>query len=339
MRFSRIALSLLVLSIASGAKADAIRIQRYTIEREYDRPSSTEPLKISKRDCEENAEIDFYVDIDAPRLRTLHIWSGPESCTDLELRTSGDCEEIASRDVSGQDTLLTITAQDLVGEDCEGIQSDNNGVERTLLFAFNDSSGAPSDSESTTTTITYDVKAPSPPRLTGLTPGEGQLQVRWEAVSGIDLAGHRFYCAASSGAPDDMTATGEGGAAGASTLSEECPSALVPGMQPDESLLCGEQAGELASRGTARGLANNAAYAVGIAATDLVGNVGTLSSTLCATPVEVTDFFEAYKDAGGKGGGGFFCSLSHRHTPAGAWPGLLLAAAGAQVLRRRRGRS
>jgi hypothetical protein len=66
--------------------------------------------------------------------------------------------------------------------------------------------------------------------------------------------------------------------------------------------------------------------------------VGVLSSTRCATPVEVTDFFEAYKDAGGKGGGGFFCSVGQGRTPSGACLGLLLVATAAQVLRRRAGR-
>lgn len=42
-----------------------------------------------------------------------------------------------------------------------------------------------------------------------------------------------------------------------------------------------------------------------MAAVDAVGNRGTLSDVRCATPQEVTDFYEAYKAAGGQGGGGY----------------------------------
>jgi hypothetical protein len=61
-------------------------------------------------------------------------------------------------------------------------------------------------------------------------------------------------------------------------------------------------------------LKNYTDYVVAVAAVDEVGNVGKLSEPVCATPVEVTDFFELYRQAGGSAGGGM-CSLSR---PPGA---------------------
>ena len=58
-------------------------------------------------------------------------------------------------------------------------------------------------------------------------------------------------------------------------------------------------------------LINGIDYTVAISGVDAVGNVGQLSNNVCVVPVEVTDFFELYRQDGGKGGGGF-CSVSRR---------------------------
>lgn len=74
-------------------------------------------------------------------------------------------------------------------------------------------------------------------------------------------------------------------------------------------------------------------YAVAVAGVDRVGNSGPLSSVACGSPQPVDDFFELYRRAGGKGGGGF-CAIGADPSRAG------LAALGvallAFALRRRR---
>ena len=111
---------------------------------------------------------------------------------------------------------------------------------------------------------------------------------------------------------------------------------LVPGARPDSAYLCGSTSGKLAKEITAKGLSNGVSYAVAIATTDTVGNTGVLSAVVCGTPQPVDDFFELYRRAGGKGGGGF-CSISH-----GQQKGLLvllfapLLALGLRRWRRRR---
>lgn len=84
------------------------------------------------------------------------------------------------------------------------------------------------------------------------------------------------------------------------------------------------------------GLQNNVSYAVAVAALDNYGNPGTLSTVACATPVLVDDFWQLYREKGGRAGGGF-CALEAVGMPAGAfvlwgW----LSAVGITVWRRRR---
>jgi hypothetical protein len=86
-------------------------------------------------------------------------------------------------------------------------------------------------------------------------------------------------------------------------------------------------------------LENYKQYAVAVAATDAYGNVGVLSGTQCMTPEETTDFWEAYRAAGGTAGGGF-CATSSVGAPAGSVVllALIVAIAGSSIRRRWRER-
>jgi MYXO-CTERM domain-containing protein len=55
-------------------------------------------------------------------------------------------------------------------------------------------------------------------------------------------------------------------------------------------------------------LVNGTLYAVAVANTDKFGNVGELSSPICMTPEITTDFWDDYRKAGGRAGGG--CATS-----------------------------
>lgn len=313
---SRIRFAVLGLALAASlggpapAQAASISVSsNFTIERSYNRPADTQPLHISRRDCEENAIVRFPVSVQASGLEPLEIWIGAAPCDTPDER--GDpmqCTLIKTMEASTGTVLIDISSQDIVGEDCVGAQKGSTPIERTLFFAFSDAAGEPDTAQSDTLTINYDMQAPSPPPFTRLGQGDGQLTPRWDARETGDLVGYRFYCDVSTG-DGDVGSGGEGGAG-----SVECPSRLQPDTVPDESLFCGEQAGQMARRGTISGLTNDQLYAVGITSTDLVGNVGLLSNVLCARPVEVTDFYEAYTEAGGKGGGGF-CAMGHEPRP------------------------
>lgn len=87
---------------------------------------------------------------------------------------------------------------------------------------------------------------------------------------------------------------------------------------------------------TITGLKNGTHYVVGVAAYDVVGNIGPMSIPGCDSPTPVSDFWNVYKNAGGSGGGGF-CSVDKNNEPAGLGAFAIVGAACAvSVFRRRR---
>jgi hypothetical protein len=85
-------------------------------------------------------------------------------------------------------------------------------------------------------------------------------------------------------------------------------------------------------------LSNKTTYALAIAGYDEVDNPGVLSEVVCGTPGDLDDFFEIYRRAGGKAGGGL-CGVSlGAPRPAGLFAATGLAALLGLALRRRAGR-
>lgn len=130
--------------------------------------------------------------------------------------------------------------------------------------------------------------------------------------------------------------TGNEAGTGGQSASNCTSSVLTPGRLPTADLKeyeCGREVGQTSTQGNATGLQNDVRYAVAIAAYDALGNRGPLSELACGTPVVVEDFYERYRAAGGKGGGGF-CSVRAGGDPAAAY----VAGAGlaAWLLRRRK---
>jgi hypothetical protein len=183
---------------------------------------------------------------------------------------------------------------------------------------------------------TFKLLAPDPP--SGVTSGIGEnvAPISWTPQTNQTdptIDSYQFYC---------DPAPGPAGLVEADVMPSEpglLPTActktdvLVAGARPDDKYKCGS-ANKTATRGTATGLINNVAYNVTVASSDSYRNVGVISTPpACAIPQPVTGFFEAYRAAGGEGGGGF-CSFS-RH----ARPVVLLTVLGlglGLVLRRRR---
>jgi MYXO-CTERM domain-containing protein len=134
----------------------------------------------------------------------------------------------------------------------------------------------------------------------------------------------------------DATGGGDSStASGSAPIDPDCYSeVLKPGEIP--TIAPSGEAGQTDS-GQASGLTNGGRYACGVAAVDLLGNVGPLSELACGTPEPVDDFFELYRKYGGQAGGGF-CSCG---APGAPRQGGVLALSGAAVaaalwMRRRR---
>jgi hypothetical protein len=164
---------------------------------------------------------------------------------------------------------------------------------------------------------TYKLLAPPPPDNVSAGIGETLLPISFSYDSTtVDstINGYTLYCDPPPGAaaaidagvyPDD----------GGDLLVPACKGStnLIQGQRPDGLFKCGT-AGKAAKKGNATGLINGVAYNVAISTTDSYGNSGVLSKVVCEVPQPVTGFFEAYRDAGGEGGGGF-CSFSRRREP------------------------
>jgi hypothetical protein len=88
---------------------------------------------------------------------------------------------------------------------------------------------------------------------------------------------------------------------------------------------------------TIKGLKNNVTYTVVVAAVDLFGNVGPPSAEQCDYPAPVNDFWQDYRNDGGRAGG--FCALEAvGASPATSLVGVAFAAGTAGAVRRLRRR-
>jgi len=185
-------------------------------------------------------------------------------------------------------------------------------------------------------TFNYDLVGPQAPVDVSAGIGENVLVVSWSQADQVDtdLYQYQILCDQLAPAP---------GAAGASDGAEpydgncETP-AFTSGATVSNTILttygCGT-AQNTSTNAEAKNLENGATYAVAVVAEDKYHNLGVISDVSCNTPEPVTDFYEAYRAAGGKGGGGF-CSIigaqrSHALT-------LLLFSGSLAFFVRRRGR-
>ncbi len=221
--------------------------------------------------------------------------------------------------------------------------------------------------------ITVDTVGPAAPSGLSALPGDTRIQVRWVNISGgnpdagatgglTELTGVKVYCdvagsAADAGAPEPVCHDEEvdGGLvevcedAGTpespdTPQSGECTSAnLVPGVFPtaefNAKFECGSIVGNAGTSVVAtsvggKPLQNGVSYAVAVASTDKFGNVGELSPVVCMTPEVTTDFWDDYRKAGGKAGGG--CATNGSAIPSFAVGGLGVFATLAAMRRRHR---
>ena len=93
------------------------------------------------------------------------------------------------------------------------------------------------------------------------------------------------------------SATGGTGGTGGSGSVDCDEGAMVAGDPPPSGYECGDVID--GATGTVSGLTNGTTYAFAIAGVDQLDNPGVLSDISCVTPVNVDDFFENYREAGG----------------------------------------
>jgi hypothetical protein len=111
-----------------------------------------------------------------------------------------------------------------------------------------------------------------------------------------------------------------------------CPASFHSGttLSPEDvkKFECGPSTGRTSTSVTITGLVNGHKYAVAVASSDLVENVGTLSDVQCQVPVLTDSFDQVYRNAGGTAGDSSFCSIGLLSGVARSnlWPGAAFAA-------------
>ncbi len=185
------------------------------------------------------------------------------------------------------------------------------GTEPTAKIAFLiGGQVATAGAAATTSGITLDIKldlaGPGTPTITGLTPGGNNLNVTWSYVDAKDNFARVYWSAG----PLDLNALPE------STRSDKLPgtSYKIPN------------------------LTNDIPYNVTVVAVDAHDNESAPSAIKTATPIEVRDLWEYYKDKGGAEEGDYAaCSAAPvGRSPSGLIALLMLAGLAWLVVRRRK---
>jgi hypothetical protein len=322
---------------AATASAQTLTLSE-NVTRQNPRPSTRQPTWISLTDCERGEPITFNLTLTGNFTQlALEVWATSDSDCALDSERRGadaGCWQVQEAEQLSDDTpQITISARQLLSsvtgspagllaEDEECAAYDASSAQPLNVFFLlrqpASSTDVPAERVGTWPTF-FDLRGPPAPTEVSGGVGEDSIVLDWTATSGGDnVGGYRLFCEAiASETP-----------CSASQLAE----AMVPSSELEP---CGEETGPLTNNGTASDLMNGTSYAVGVAAFDEVGNVGPLSSLVCATPAETDSFYEVYRRAGGQGGGGF-CSFGLPRSPGGVHAAL--AALGLVVLMRRRRR-
>ncbi len=316
------ALGLAWLLCGTIARAQTIEVLNTTdVDRDPERDKSQQPRWISRDDCLNDTTFIFKLNLANTDNRTLEVWvaEGSNNCDAVDSR-QGDarvCWRVLRQTVSDGSLNLEFKAAELLPEaeaDCES--EDDNTSPQALMVNFMLMDGTDKVTSATWKETSYDLLGPEPPHSVKAGIGDEQIPLSWKVSETTeDASGYHFYCA-----PADSSGDGQSGGAGGEGSGEaECTSSvLIPGETPDPAYRCGSVSGLLATSGDASGdIENGQVYAVAVVAEDQVGNEGVLSEIACAHPQEVKGFFEAYRQAGGKGGGGY-CAMGARRSGVGA---------------------
>jgi hypothetical protein len=292
-------------------------------------------------------------------------------CADPDNRADGgSCFQVYAAKANSATMKVQIDALDLVARgaanpDYPDVYNGAASKKRTALdltFLLIDADGNVGGKPKLWTDIGYDVSPPSPPTALSASESETRIYLDWTAPDDLDLKSYRFYCdpargserrdgglstlgAVSAVSQAESTDAGGGQSDAAKTDGEDggrsndrCSESdlIAAGVDPTttrglDEHVCGGSATADDHTGTVDHLVNGVDYSLAVAAVDEIGNVSVLSRPVCETPIPVTDFFELYRQAGGKAGGGF-CSLSRAPNATSRctttlFAGLLLCAA------------
>lgn len=338
--FPSACVSLGLLFATGSAFAQTISVGNELRESRDERgnPNRLQPNQVNRTDCLADDAIEYPITVSGITSDVdLEVWAG-SNCEALDNRASNNATcWLVYENASPVSESIDIRAQDVIAGRLDRGSYTNPGTGTiavcdkgetsaqsvTLHFLLVNSSdevaGKPTDAAPT---VEFDLLGPEPPEGVEVGVGEESLVVSFDSEDvseDDDISKYYVYC--------DEAGGGVGGA-GTTDPSGCSSSVLVPDQPPPDANRCGSTTRTSQEVQTDDDLQNGTLYAVGIAAVDKFGNPGQLSNVVCATPEPINGFFEEYRAAGGKGGGGF-CSFSRTSAAQGLW---LTAAALAGVL-------
>lgn len=336
--FPSACVSLGLLLATGSAFAQSIEVKTPLRPGREDRgnPNRLQPNQVNRTDCLAGDVIEYPVVVSGiTSAIDLEVWAG-SNCELLENRASNSATcWLVYENANPKSTNIEILVQDVIAGriDRSSYSSPGSGTAAvcdqgqtsvqsvTLHFLLVNSADEVASKPSTAPTVEFDLLGPDPPLGVKAGVGENSLVVTFDSDDGADdeISKYYVYC--------DVAGGGDSDGAGCSS------SLLVPDQPPPDSTRCGSTTKNAQEVQTDDDLENGTLYAVGVAAVDGFGNPGKLSNLACATPEPINGFFEEYRAAGGKGGGGF-CSLSRSDSARGLWLGAA-ALAGSLFVRRR----
>ncbi|MCC7536666.1 MAG: fibronectin type III domain-containing protein, partial [Deltaproteobacteria bacterium] len=216
--------------------------------------------------------------------KTLSIWRGASCATLMNRRDAAQCERVGDADNITEATReLRLNADDLF--DC----TDTDASTKAIWFLVDESSDPDADvADAASIELGYDFS--TPPSVTGAvsaSAGETTLELEWDAPSSTDIDGYVILV-------EDL---GENASGCSPTLLT--PDAAITDEEID-ALATHEDVGKTSESGTVGGLTVDHTYAVAVITEDEAGNYSTVSAVDCVTTVPTTDFWEAYRAAGGQ---------------------------------------
>ena len=367
-------LSIAYVSSAAPVRAQSIDLPASMHRKQRLRSVSQQPNWVNRADCLARDVLTFSpVTLHDYDGYDLEAWAGKRNvdCADPDNRDSGgDCFQVFAAKADSPSMTVHIDALELVARGaasppypdvCNGATSAKR-TSLSLTFMLVDEDGEIGGKPKIWTDIGYDVSPPAPPTHVSASESETRIYLDWKEPDALDLRSYVFYCdprpgsvladgglttlsaigALSQAESVDASSEPAGSAEDGGSSLRSCGDSevIAAGVDPLSvrdigDYVCGStSAGD--HTGTVEHLVNGVEYSVAVASVDEVGNVGVLSRPVCETPIPVTDFYELYRQAGGKAGGGW-CSLSR--TPSAAAHGtaaLFTALSLATFVRRRR---
>ena len=269
--------------------------------------SATGPLRFGRAQCDNNTAVVFTFNLGTDFIGQT---------VTLRATDKGDCITAGTNDKTytfpTTTNTITINVQDFLLRSTAGCSTASTSATPGVAYlcvSFPVTSLASTTTETGVYAVNYALQPPAVPIGLAAQPGDSHLRLNW-----------------SPGNPADNIATYDVFA----VLSGQT---LAVGERPAQTVSSATADVQRTDDGTS--LRNGVSYDLAVRATDIYQNTSAISGPLAVTPVQIDDFYNRYRNAGGRAAGGGGCAAGGE---AGLLGGLVLLAFAAARRRREWGK-